>query len=196
MPSGAVRTSTFVSMASAAHVAATTTPMRKLWESSALNGLCGRCHCDRSDNLLVRVVMSQWPLRPVSLRRPTAVFELRTTFCLNGLCGPCRCDPTTTRRPRSPATKSQWLLRPVSLQRYRVYDSPHRRVSMASAAHVAATLERLADRLSLFESQWPLRPMSLRRRIRAPQSLFCRPSQWPLRPMSLRLLSRAKSSTA
>ena len=44
-------------------------PIPPIPDEHRLNGLCGRCRCDRlSDECKPFVTKSQWPLRPVSLR--------------------------------------------------------------------------------------------------------------------------------
>ena len=111
---GVAMLNNIVSMASAADVAATL-PFGLSRSDSCLNGLCGRCRCDtREDQFKERGkkvsmasaadvaatkvavamkvdVLSQWPLRPMSLR-PTMSPRGRFTQGLNGLCGRCRCD--------------------------------------------------------------------------------------------------------
>ena len=84
-----------------------------------------------------------------------------TKVCFNGLCGRCRCD---------------WVQISPILQ--------FPKVSMASAAGVAATTCSKFPSTAIRASQWPLRPVSLRRQIRAADLEVLR-SQWPLRPISL-----------
>ena len=109
----------------------------------------------------MEVVRSQWPLRPVSLRRSCISFNFQRNVSMASAAGvaatPCRLHQ------RGFFSVSQWPLRPVSLRQ--------------GAA---------CDALSAVTSQWPLRPMSLRRRNWDIGHTYPHLSQWALRPVSLR----------
>jgi uncharacterized low-complexity protein len=64
---------------------------RKSFLTKSLNGLCGPCRCDLPRSGAILRPSSQWPLRPMSLRR-TSALQKALQDGLNGLCGPCRCD--------------------------------------------------------------------------------------------------------
>ncbi len=149
---------------------------------------------------------SQWPLRPVLLRRTKTVCS-RSLTSLNGLCGRCRCDVTVPVVFNN--VTSQWPLRPVSLRREGeiVYETYRFQVSMASAAGVAADYYVLQGRLSRWVSMASAADfaatavafhaaaayqvsMASAAGVAATQHGFSAEklelSQWPLRPVSLR----------
>jgi hypothetical protein len=155
-------------MAFAAGVAATNSITTSV-PSVCLNGLCGRCRCDWILSFLAKNCLpSQWPLRPVSLRRICFCICYRahyvsmasaagvaatcgrpsptTRSCLNGLCGRYRCD-----------TNSNCL---------RFY------VSMASAAGITAA-DQYPPLVQLAQEP-DIRPYDyLGRRFQQPQAIAC-----------------------